>query len=123
MRTVEERFWPKVDVRDPDECWPWTGCRTKRGYGRIAYQGGVENAHRLAWILSGGDDPSGLEVRHRCDNPPCVNVAHLQLGTHLENMQDIWRRGRGNPGRMPGRPQSPRSSDMGRGRGDTRSAR
>lgn len=92
--TLEERFWAKVDRRGPDECWPWTGGKVGGGYGAIRRDGGgpVAYAHRVALELAGIDP--GPETRHTCDNPPCVNTAHLLPGGHLENMRDMFSKGR-----------------------------
>jgi len=46
------------------------------------------NAHRVAWALSHGSIPDGQWVLHHCDNPRCVNAAHLFLGNHKRNMED-----------------------------------
>lgn len=72
-----------------DECWPWTGSLNK-GYGVIAVAGSkVRIAHDVAWESHHGRAlPKGMVVRHSCDNPPCVNPAHLLLGTHGDNSQD-----------------------------------
>jgi hypothetical protein len=72
-------------------CIEWTGVRFARGYGRTSLG---EYAHRLAWEAEHGPIPAGMVVRHRCDNPPCVNVDHLQLGTQAENLADMVARGR-----------------------------
>ncbi len=85
-RSLPERFWEKV--RKGPDCWEWIGCRQAScGYGVIKVDGKVELAHRISWKLVNGD-PQQLCVLHRCDNPPCVNPAHLFLGSHLENMRD-----------------------------------
>lgn len=79
----------------PDECWPWTGGRDKvRGYGTIQIKGVFWRASRLSWWVNKGPIPDGLVVRHRCDNPICVNPAHLLLGTQLDNIRDRQERGR-----------------------------
>lgn len=101
-RSVEERFWGKVDRRGPDECWEWRGSHNGRHYGHFhPTKGTDEYAHRFSYAMAHGAIADGLHVRHRCDNPPCVNPAHLELGTRLENMADMVARGRQNTPRRP----------------------
>ncbi|BBA98356.1 hypothetical protein RVR_4506 [Actinacidiphila reveromycinica] len=63
-------------------------------YTRVRSSGKGDYAHRVAWIEANGPIPPGLVIRHRCDNPPCRNVAHLLLGTHADNVADMVSRGR-----------------------------
>ena len=88
---VQSRFWSKVDRTGT--CWLWNGGRMKSGYGRFAVHGQMILAHRAAYAIAFGatDDPV---VAHHCDNPPCVNPAHLFNGTYSDNMQDMIRKGR-----------------------------
>jgi hypothetical protein len=89
--SLEERFDKYTERRG--DCLVWTGLR--RGeYGRVSIDGEQRDAHRVAFEIHNGPIPKGLEVRHRCDNPPCVEPTHLLLGTQADNMQDMKERGR-----------------------------
>lgn len=92
---VQERFWSKVDRGSDDECWPWTAATHPDGYGQFGFEGIVQNAHRVAYVLAHGEFDRSLEIRHSCDNPPCCNPGHLLVGTHTDNMRDMAERGRG----------------------------
>jgi hypothetical protein len=99
--TLPKRFWAKV--QKAEGCWLWTGSKDSFGYGKI-YCGtstprtGRKNwtmrTHIFSWILRNGPVPSGMCVLHHCDNPPCVNPAHLWLGSRGDNNKDALRKGR-----------------------------
>lgn len=93
---VAKRVWAKVDAGESDVCWPWTACRWWSGYGKIGFEGKTLYAHRVVWVLTHGPVPDGMDVLHRCDNPPCCNPAHLFLGNHSDNMRDREEKGRHN---------------------------
>jgi len=77
-----------------DECVLFFGCRDAYGYGAKTYKGKLWKAHRLAWTLENGAIPPGLSVLHKCDNPPCIRIDHLWLGTKGDNNRDMWAKGR-----------------------------
>jgi hypothetical protein len=104
-RDISERFWTKVDTSG--DCWTWTGSKDKNGYGRISiYMGNNVTipylAHRKAWELTNGNIAQGMHLCHKCDNPSCVNPAHMFVGTHDDNMRDMRDKGRMNPGHVFG---------------------
>lgn len=96
--TLNARFWQKVDVRGADECWNWLANKSSGRYGAIKVGGkrGKDlKAHRIQMIWQ-GVEVEGKVVRHKCDNPLCVNPAHLEVGSQLDNVQDMLDRGRCN---------------------------
>lgn len=81
------RYWPKVDVRGLNECWPWIG-NTKNGYGVIragAARAGTLYAHRIGFELTNGPIPEEMTIDHICVNTLCQNPAHLQAISRAEN--------------------------------------
>lgn len=92
-----ELFWRHVLKQSPNECWLWDGA-TRNGYGAFGVKGATQYAHRIAYILSRGDIPEGMLLRHSCDNRRCCNPAHLEPGTDWDNAKDAKQRGRTKPG-------------------------
>lgn len=98
-----ELFWEKVDlfhnITDED-CWNWTGCSDKDGYGRFNTRpNGIKKmvaAHRYCWEIFKPKIPDGILLLHKCDWPPCVNPSHLFLGTHKDNVDDMISKERTN---------------------------
>lgn len=103
LPTFADRFWDKAD-RDGEGCWEWHGAMHPVGYGSSWNQRlqRVDVAHRVAWELTHGPLGPDEVIRHRCDNPPCVNPDHLEFGTREENMGDAVQRGRIAHGRRAG---------------------
>lgn len=75
-------------------CWIWTGVPDKNGYGTTYWFGTKLRVHRAVYEAFYGPIPVGLNVCHTCDTPSCYRPDHLFLGTQLENIQDMTRKGR-----------------------------
>lgn len=97
-----KRFMRHVQVTQAGACWLWQGYRTPDGHGQFRFLGRTEYAHR-ALLRMLGQDLTGKVVRHRCDNPACVNPQHLTTGTHTDNVRDRVRAGRSAAGERNGR--------------------
>lgn len=100
LRDPVSNWLSKVDKSG--ECWLWTGACDRHGYGKfqVGFGGRAQKhyrAHRFGYEALVGPIPEGKVVCHSCDNPPCVNPAHLWLGTMKDNTQDMYRKGRHTP--------------------------
>ena len=90
-----ERFLTNIQKLD-NGCWEWKNYRDKDGYGQFFIDKRPSiPAHRASWILFIGKIPKGICVLHKCDNPPCVNLEHLFLGTKRDNAEDRKLKDRG----------------------------
>lgn len=98
------RFFSKVRVEaGSTDCWPYAGTIGDNGYGRFSLNGVHIAAHRFSYTLFHGPIAEGLVVRHRCDNPICVNPWHLETGTSQDNVRDRVIRDRSSRGERNGR--------------------
>lgn len=105
--SVSDRFFEQVRIDLISGCWNWQGMKNPKGYGclRVLVDKGdgpqykQQLAHRVSWMLHVGEIPAGVGahgtvVMHKCDNPACVNPAHLRLGTQSDNVKDMIEKGR-----------------------------
>lgn len=94
-----ERIKRNVTINPITDCWEWNGSK-RNGYGRMIVGSRTDgtrrsaSAHRVSYELHYGQIPGDMEVCHKCDNPCCVNPAHLFLGTRQDNVDDRERKGR-----------------------------
>jgi hypothetical protein len=86
QRTLEERFWAKVEKTD--SCWLWTAAvNPGTGYGQFAIRHGVPvQVHRYSYELANGPIPDGFDVHHTCHVRRCLNPAHLQALSRSQNL-------------------------------------
>jgi len=90
MKRFEEKYVPIPEAG----CWAWIAHVDPSGYGKFKINGEMKLAHRVSYELYTGTIPDGMFVLHKCDNRICVNPAHLFLGTHQDNMDDMKNKGR-----------------------------
>ena len=94
------RFWAhvnktgKVVSDDLGACWEWTGVLSNGEYGYFRLYGSMVFTHKHAWETENGKIPHKIKVCHKCDNPKCVRLSHLFLGTQQDNVHDMIRKGR-----------------------------
>ncbi|MFA5187096.1 MAG: HNH endonuclease [Patescibacteria group bacterium] len=98
-KTFTEIFWRNVNKRGPDDCWEWTGAKNKKGYGLFRYtpRNGLAGtlAHRFVYEIEREPIPFGeFFILHRCNNPGCVNPAHLFMANHEERVRHMSLTGR-----------------------------
>lgn len=117
-KPLEVRFRQHLSPPNEHGCVLWAGTQRSNGYGAI-YDGRKPGctsptflqAHRVSWEISRGPIPDGLEVMHDCDQfypvgdityRLCVNLSHLLLGTHKDNMADMAAKDRNSNNRGEG---------------------
>lgn len=99
-KTLRCRFLEGVGKLDKNGCINWTKSKLKVGYGKIEVNGKTCTAHRTNWILNYGKIKKGLYILHSCDNRECINIKHLKLGTHKQNMKDMVNKNRSLVGEL-----------------------
>lgn len=93
IQKLREQSWG-----EPSECWMWKGAPDGKGYGAAYVDGRSVGVHRLAYAVANQVDLAAMDstelVRHDCDEPMCVNPAHLRTGDAWDNYHDSRKRGR-----------------------------
>lgn len=84
---LPERFWVKVLPEPTSGCWLWTASADPAGYGHMSVRRRLIGAHRLSYMALVGGIAPDLQIDHRCRTPSCVNPAHLEVVTRLENVR------------------------------------
>lgn len=88
-KTIEERFWAKVDRCGANECWEWKASLHPKGYGQMNINGKPVASHRITWRLTHGSINKAQMICHKCDNRSCCNPGHLFEGTASDNTKDM----------------------------------
>jgi len=91
---LTKRFEKYIISNGDEYCWDWNGSKFTKGYGYMSFDGKIMQAHRVSFQLYYREIPKGLFVLHSCDVRECTNPKHLFLGTNIDNMGDMVRKGR-----------------------------
>jgi HNH endonuclease len=98
------RFTASFEEDKKSGCWVWQAGMTRPSgrdglrYGKLRVRGKSMLAHRFSYEISAGAIPAGMCILHRCDNPPCVNPAHLFPGKDADNTRDMLSKDRESRG-------------------------
>lgn len=95
--TKHPRFWSKVNIGQPNDCWEFHTRKRGEDYGYFSIALRSVRAHRVAYQITYGSIPKGLNVCHHCDNKSCCNPNHLFLGNHSDNARDLVSKGLFHP--------------------------
>jgi hypothetical protein len=85
--TIKERLSSRIAIDAATNCWNWTGAISAGKYGSIYYQGRMQKAHRVTWLVERGPIPDGMDLDHLCRNTRCCNPVHLEPVTRAENLR------------------------------------
>lgn len=118
---ISFQFWNSVDKNGPiqphtpelGQCWIWTGFCDRDGYGKMNVHREKRYCHRFAWEDKMGPIPEGMLICHKCDNPPCVRLDHLFIGTVADNNRDAHKKGRAAVGDNHGMRKHPEKAARG----------
>ena len=93
-----DRLLSKIEIDNITGCWEWQGGKNNIGYGMMRDGKKMRTAHRVSYEEHNSTKiPKNLVTMHSCDNPGCVNPAHLSLGTRQDNTRDMLNKGRAKP--------------------------
>ena len=94
-KSLIEKLYSRLEIKDPDACWLWTGPVNHDGYARVWQDGRAMRAHVVAWMdRTGRKVWKNHELDHKCEVRRCVNPAHMDHVRHSTNMRRIHKRPR-----------------------------
>lgn len=92
---IGKAFWARVNIKEGEACWNWTGHVARDGYGRFYFEGKVYITHRLAYVLEHGEAISrNILVIQTCKNKKCCNPSHFEISTRKKQLEGMAKHGR-----------------------------